>query len=104
MTAPLVITGQSGAYTLTEADSGRVVEMNLAVAGEITVPANASTTIPVGTQIIVVQIGEGAVSVHGASGVTLRARLGTVLAGRWAVCSLIKRATNEWLVVGDLRP
>jgi hypothetical protein len=104
MTAPLVVSGQSGTYTLTEADSGRVVEMNLAAAGEITVPSDASVGFPIGTQIIVVQIGEGALSVRGASGVTLRARQGTVLAGQWAVCSLIKRASDEWIVVGDLQP
>lgn len=99
----LLTNSQTGlTYTFVLADNGKVVEMNNASANTLTVPTDASVPYAVGSQILVRQVGAGQTTIAAASGVTLRARVGLKLAGQWAECVLTKRATNEWVVVGDV--
>jgi hypothetical protein len=98
LSAPNSQTGTT--YTLVLAD--RVVELSNASAIALTVPTNASVAFIVGTVIEIVQMGAGVVTISG-SGVTFRSR-GSLLstAGQYAVASIRKRATNEWVVTGDI--
>ncbi|MBD3748497.1 MAG: hypothetical protein IE931_03280 [Sphingobacteriales bacterium] len=99
----LPINNQTASYTLVLADNNKVVETNVATANNLTIPANSSVPFPVGTQIIVHQLGAGQTTFVAGSGVTIRQRQGfTKTAGKYALCSLIKRATDEWLLGGDL--
>lgn len=94
---------QTAAYTLVLADLGKVVELNSASAVTLTVPSNASVAFAIGTVIEVCQIGAGQVTIAAAGGVTLRSPSGKLkIAGQYSSASLRKRATNEWVVAGDL--
>lgn len=90
------------AEVLTMSNNGQRVTMDNAAANTLTVPPNASVSLPVGSQIIVQQIGAGLTTIAAGVGVTVRSR-GDLLdsAGQWAVLCLIKDATNLWTLTGD---
>ena len=79
-----------------------MIEMNAATATTLTVPTNATIAYPVGTSIDVLRVGAGAVDVAAAVGVTINSTPGLKLRAQWSSASLIKRATNTWVLVGDL--
>lgn len=97
-------TTQAGtSYILALADASTVVEFTSASAVTVTVPANASVAFPVGTLIELFQYGAGAVTVAAAGGVTIHSTDGLLSARtQYSTLSLRKRATNEWVLVGDL--
>lgn len=79
--------------------------MNSSSVTVITVPLDGAGgyTFAVGTQILFTQLGVGQVRVEGSAGVSVRtegSRFTTK--ARYAVGSLIKLATNEWLLSGNL--
>ena len=90
-------------YTLAIGDANGVVDTDNGSANTVTVPPTLSPDFPVGTQILVVQQGAGQTTIVAGSGVTLRAKGGLKLAGgSYAGATLIKRATNDWYVIGSL--
>ena len=90
-------------YTLALTDSGKVVEMNNASANTLTVPPNSSVAFPVGSQILVLQTGAGQTTLAAGAGVTVNSKDGNLkLSAQWCGVTLIKRATDVWVVVGDL--
>ena len=90
-------------YTLALTDDGKVVEMNNASANTLTVPPNSSVAFPVGAQILVLQTGAGQTTVAAGAGVTVNSKDGNLkLSAQWCAATLIKRATDVWVVVGDL--
>jgi len=90
-------------YTLVLTDAGSLVEMNVASANTLTAPPNSSVAFPVGTQISVRQIGAGATTLTPGAGVTINSRGALVAtAGQWAEVLLTKRATDQWILIGDL--
>jgi uncharacterized protein (DUF2147 family) len=100
---PNVVTNaQSGtAYTLALTDSGKLVELSNAAAITLTVPTNGTTAFPTGTQIDLLQTGAGQVTVGGA-GVTLQSEGSKLkLKGQYAAATLIKRATDTWVLIGN---
>jgi hypothetical protein len=97
----VVINTRTVSYTLVLADAGKLVEMNVASANTLTVPLNASVAFPVGTVINVRQYGAGTTTIGGSA--TIRSRGALVnLAGLYAEATLTKRATDEWVLSGDL--
>jgi len=98
----LFANNQTGtSYTLVLGDAGLVVECNNGSAVTLTVPPNSSVAFPVGTVLEVFQQGAGQVTITAGVGVTIRSRNGLKLAGQYAVASLRKRATDEWVCAGD---
>lgn len=94
---------QTASYTLAVSDAGKVVEMNVASANDLTVPLNSSVAIPVGSSIDIIQYGAGQTTIVAAGGVTIRSKEGNLkLTGQYSGASLYKRGTDEWVVVGDL--
>ena len=92
-------------YTLVLSDAALVIEMNMAAANNLTVPPNASVAFPIGTTIEVGQLSTGQTLIVAGAGVTLRAYNNNLrLAGQYAMCSLIKRGTDDWWVAGNLVP
>lgn len=90
-------------YTLALTDDGKVVEMNNASANTLTVPPNSSVAFPVGSQILVLQTGAGQTTLAAGAGVTINSKDGNLkLSAQWCAATLIKRATDVWVVVGDL--
>jgi hypothetical protein len=100
--ADLITNAQGASYTLVLADKNKVVEMNVAVANNLSVPSNTTVAFPIGTQIIVIQTGAGQTTLLGDSGVTINGTPGTKLRAQWSGVTLIKRATNTWVALGDL--
>ena len=91
------------AYTLVLADSGKIVETNNASANTLTVPPNSSVAFPVGVQITVLQTGAGQTTVVAGSGVTVNSADGNLkITGQWSAATLLKRATDTWVAIGDL--
>lgn len=108
-TIPLVTANtQTADYTLVLGDAGKSVEMNLGSATVVTVPPNASVAFPVGTVIELSRIGAGSVTITPGAAVTLPNRLeaaGTTsrtIPNQWSAASIRKRATNVWVLVGDI--
>jgi len=88
-------------YTLAASDSGKIVTLSNGSAITLTVPTNASVPIPVGTRIDIAQWGAGQVSIT--SSATIRSEGSKLkLRGQYAVATLWKRATDEWLLAGDI--
>jgi hypothetical protein len=69
---------------------------------DITVPANSTTAYPVGTSIDILRTNTGGVRIVGASGVTVNATPGAFLRAQWSAATLFKRATDSWVLIGDL--
>ena len=97
------ISQKTASYTLAsinEKDS--MIEMNAAGATTVTVPTDAAVAFPVGTSLDILRVGAGAVDVAAAGGVTVNATPGLKLRSQWSSATLIKRAANTWVLVGDL--
>lgn len=94
---------QTSSYILAMSDAGKVVEMNSGSATTVTVPPNTDVAFPAGTVIEVFRLGSGTVTVQAGSGVTILSRSSLLgIGNRYGSASLRKRATNEWVLVGDL--
>jgi hypothetical protein len=90
-------------YTLVATDAGDVVTLTNGSAITVTVPTNASVAFPIGTQITLAQMGAGKVTVAGAAGVTVYSADSYLsLRTQYSSGTLIKTATNTWLLIGDL--
>jgi hypothetical protein len=97
------IIAKTASYTLsalTERDS--LIEVANASATTITIPTNATVAYPVGTSIDILQTSTGQVTIAGAGGVTVNATPGLKLRTQWSGATLFKRATDTWVVYGDL--
>jgi hypothetical protein len=93
---------RTASYTLVLGDAQKIIEMNVATANVLNIPLDSSVNFPIGTSILVVQTGAGQTSIVGTSGVTVNSFVGLKIIGRWAGCTLIKRAANTWVAVGGL--
>ncbi len=99
---------QTASYTLVLSDAGKSVEMNSGSAQVITIPPNASVAYPIGTVIELCRIGVGSLTITPGAGVTIPNRLeaaGTTsrtIAAQWSSVSIRQRATNVWVLIGDI--
>jgi hypothetical protein len=99
----LTTNAQTGTtYTSVLDDNGKIVEMNNGSANTLTIPLNSSVAYPVGAQINVLQTGTGQTTIAATAGVTVNATPGLKLRAQWSSVTLIKRATDSWVAVGDL--
>lgn len=98
----LSLNQQTASYTLTLADGGVQVEISNASANTLTVPTNSSVAFPIGTVIVFVQTGVGQTTVTASAGVTINGTPGLKLRTQWSVATLTKRATDTWLLAGDI--
>jgi hypothetical protein len=94
---------QTSNYTLVLTDVDKLIELNSASAISLTVPPNSSVAFPNGTVVLVSQYGAGTASVVAGSGVTIRSAAGALsLSAQYSGASLVKIATDEWYLFGDL--
>jgi hypothetical protein len=75
--------------------------MTSASANNYTIPLNATVAFPIGTQLLVAQIGAGQTTIVATVGVTINATGLKISATKNAV-TLIKVATDEWDAFGNL--
>jgi hypothetical protein len=98
-----VNTQTGAAYTLVAGDRNKVVERDNAGSNTITIPTNASVAFPIGTQIAIVQTGNGQTTINASGGVTLSAFDSAFkIRGRFAGACVYKRGTDEWIAFGSL--
>lgn len=93
---------QVASYTLVLSDRDKIVEINSASANTLTIPLNSSVAYPVGSQIQILQTGAGQTTLTPTGGVTLNGTPGLKLRTQWSSATLIKRATDTWVAIGDL--
>jgi len=97
------IISKTASYTLTaESERDSLIEVNSGSATTITIPLNSAVAYPVGTTLDILQTGAGQVTIAGDSGVTVNSTPGLKLRTQWSSCTLFKRATDSWVVFGDL--
>lgn len=99
----IIFDKKATSYTLVLGDAYKLIEMEVTSANTLTIPTNASVAFPLGTQILVSQLGTGQTTITPAVGVTIRSSGGkTKTAAQYSMCTLIKRGTNEWYLAGDI--
>ena len=112
LTAPIITLGinaqTSTTYTVLAADAANLITANNSSAQTYSIPTNATTAFAIGTQINIIQIGTGQVTVQAAtSGTTTVLSTGATAAApktraRYSALTLVKAATDLWYVMGDI--
>ncbi len=92
---------RTSSYTLALSDQSKMIEMNSSSATLLTVPTDAAVNFPIGTYVVVLRTGSGAVSVDAQAGVTINFTPGLNLRAQWSMATLIKRSANTWVLSGD---
>jgi hypothetical protein len=94
---------QTATYTLVASDAGKMVTMSVASANNLTVPPNSGVAFPVNTRIDLLQLGTGQTTIVAGSGVTIYSSGSKLkLTGQYSGASLWKKATDTWVLIGDL--
>jgi len=93
----VTINSKSSSYTILPIDSNRIIEMS--AGGTLTI--TDSSSFPVGFTCDILQTGASQVTIAGTS-FTPNATPGLKLRTQWSSATLIKRALNSWVVLGDL--
>lgn len=115
LTTPVITQGQStptfstNAYTLVSGDAGQLLlANNSSTAGTISIPTDATTNFAIGTQITILNVGSGLITVQAASSgtTTLRSTGATSTApkcrAQYSAMTLWKQAANLWYAFGDI--
>jgi hypothetical protein len=105
LTAPVITlatNAQTATYTLVLTDASDIVEMNVGSANNLTIPLNSSVAFAIGTTITILQTGAGQTTINPTGGVTVNGTPGLKLRAQWSSATLIKRAENTWVAIGDL--
>ena len=102
-TLDLELNARTASYTLVISDNYKLVTISNAGAVDLTVPPNSSVPFPIGANITIVGIGAGQVTVVEGSGVTINSADGALkLRLQYSTGTLIKIATDTWLLIGDI--
>lgn len=115
LVTPVITQGQStptfttNAYTLVAGDAGLLLlASNSATAGTISIPTDATTNFAVGTQITIINVGTGLITVQAAtSGTTTVRSTGATAASpkcraQYSAMTILKTAANTWYAFGDI--
>lgn len=91
-------------YELRAADMGKTILMNHSAANNVQIQLNSAVPIPVGSQVAIVSIGLGDVTITGkTAAVIINSKLGNKkLSTRYSQAVLVKTGTDTWLLMGDL--
>jgi len=100
----VVFNEKLSSYTLVLGDAGKTVAINSGSDTTITVPLNSSVPFDIGQRIDVIRVGSGAVSFSGATvAVVINSKNSNKkIAARYSGATLIKYATDTWVLIGDL--
>jgi hypothetical protein len=96
------ISVQADTYTLVLGDAGKLIRCTKATSMSIIIPANAAAAYSIGQRVDIMQYGAGQVTISPDTGVTLRSTPTNKLRATYSSASIIKIATNEWVLAGDL--
>jgi hypothetical protein len=100
-TNKLIVTNrQTASYTLVLADADKLVEMNVASANNLTVPASVFSA---GTQILLAQYGAGQTTIVAGAGVTIRSNGAKLkLNAQYSGATLVFLSASEAYLFGDI--
>ena len=104
-TAMVSINAQTGTtYSVILSDDGKLITCDNASSIALTIVPNSTVAFGIGTQINVMQLGAGTVTITAGAGVTLRSD-GSKLKtnAQYAVATCLKIASDTWVVVGNLK-
>ena len=104
-TAMVAINAQTGTtYSVVLSDDGKLVTCDNASSIALTIVPNSTVAFGIGTQINVMQLSTGTVTITAGAGVTLRSA-GSKLKtdAQYAVATCLKIASDTWVVVGNLK-
>lgn len=108
-TALIIDAKTSTTYTFVLTDANNeLITANNASAQTYSIPTNASVAFPIGSQINIIQIGAGQVTINAVtSGTTTIASTGATssapkLRAQYSSATCIKVATDTWYVIGDI--
>jgi hypothetical protein len=91
-------------YTLVLTDAGKMVTMTNAASNTLTIPPNSSVAFAVNTRIDLIQYGAGNTTIAAGAGVTILSSGSKLkLNGQYSGASLWKKATDTWVLVGDIK-
>jgi len=102
------INAETSAYTTVLADATQLITANSSSAFTISIPTNSNVAYPTGTQLNIVNINTGVVTIAAVtSGTTTITSTGGTsaqpkLRTQWSMATAIKTATDTWIVVGDI--
>ncbi len=97
------INAQTGTtYTTVLTDQSKLVTLDNSSAITVTIPPNSSVAYPTGTKIDLLAKGAGQVTVAAGSGVTVNSSQTLKLRAQWSAASVVKLATDTWVLLGDL--
>jgi len=99
----VTINPQTATYTLVLSDAGKMIEMGVGSANILYVPTNASVAFPIGTSIDILQTGAGKTQIAAVTSgtTTINSASGFYLRTTWSAATLVKRATDTWVLFGD---
>jgi hypothetical protein len=101
--AAQTINTQTTSYTLVLGDAGKLVTLATGSGSLLlTIPATSNVNMAVGTHVDVARLGVAAVSVTGATGVTVNATPGNKLRDQYSTATVIHYDTDKWLLTGDI--
>ncbi len=102
--AMIALNAQTGtSYTTVLGDDGKLITLDNAAAITLTIPPNGTVAYGIGTQLNIMQLGAGQVTITPGAGVTIRSA-GSKLKTKeqYAVATCVKIATDTWVAVGNL--
>jgi hypothetical protein len=102
--AMIALNAQTGtSYTTVLGDDGKLITLDNASAITLTIPPNGTVAYGIGTQINIMQLGAGQVTITPGAGVTIRSA-GSKLKSKeqYAVATCVKIASDTWVAVGNL--
>lgn len=102
--AMIALNAQTGtSYTTVLADDGKLITCDNASAITLTIPPNGTVAYGIGTQLNIMQLGAGQVTITPGAGVTIRSA-GSKLKTKeqYAVATCVKIASDTWVAVGNL--
>jgi hypothetical protein len=96
----IVINRQTSSYSLVLSDADKLVEMNVSIANNLTVPPSVFAS---GTQILLAQYGAGQTTIVPGSGMTIRSNSGKLkLNAQYSGATLVFISTTEAYLFGDI--
>jgi hypothetical protein len=102
--AMIALNAQTGtSYTTVLGDDGKLITLDNASAITLTIPPNGTVAYGIGTQLNIMQLGAGQVTITPGAGVTIRSA-GSKLKSKeqYAVATCVKIASDTWVAVGNL--
>ena len=100
-----VRTAATASFSIGATDAGDLLQVNATGSGTVTVtvPPDSTYDFPIGVQVNLLSVGTATVATAAGTGVTLNGTPGLVLRAQYSSATLLKRAANTWVVIGDLK-